>query len=211
VVNAALLVVAFDPWARSVARIMVQAAVGAAAQLDGEREALDRLLVGGASTPSLAVLIGSAQTRLGDLRHDLEDRRVAHLTLERDEGAVWVGPAVIPDGRGCDWCWQARRRQHAEVLSATFGHDAGDAVCGADQMVLGAKATLAVARRVLRSPGVEAGVVRRFAVDRAAPTARRVSAVSGCGRCHQVAPRPAGWSLRGRGQVEVQPRASRGT
>jgi hypothetical protein len=201
VVKPALLVVAFDPWARSVARMVLQAARGAAVELDGERDSLDRLLAE-ASAPSLALLIASAQPPLGDVRSALEHRRVPHLTVEPDERAVWVGPAVVTGRSGCDRCWQARRRQHAEALSASFVHDTASAVRRADQIVLGAKAGLAVARRVLHSPGDEAGVVRRFKADGVAPTAGRVRAVSGCPRCDRLAPRTAGWSLHGRGHAD---------
>lgn len=204
VVNPALLVVAFDPWARDVARLLLQAARGAAAALDGERDSLDRLLAE-ATAPSLAVLIGSHQPRLGDVRRALEHGRVPHLTLEPDERAVWVGPAVVPGRRGCDRCWQARRRQHAEALLAVFGHDAGSHVRRADKIVLSAKAGLAVARRVLHSLDDEAGVVRRFTAAGTAPTVQRVRAVSGCPRCDRMAPRTAGWSLHGRGQIDVSP------
>jgi len=204
VVNPALLVVAFDPWARSVARMVLQAARGGAVELDGERDSLDRLLAE-ATAPSLALLIASAQPPLGDVRSALEHRRVPHLTVEPDGCAVWVGPAVVPERSGCDRCWQARRRQHAEALSVAFRHDTAEAERWTDQIVLGAKAGLAVARRVLRSPADEAGVVRRFTPDGAAPTAGRVRAVSGCLRCDRLAPRSVRWSLHGReNDLEVE-------
>ncbi|HYB30714.1 MAG TPA: hypothetical protein VEF89_29215 [Solirubrobacteraceae bacterium] len=208
VVNPALLVVAFDPWARRLARMLLQAARGAAVEFDGRPDNLDRL-VPGATAPSLAVLIGSAQSRLGDVRRALEHRRVRHVTVEPYEGAIWVGPAVVPERPGCDQCWRARRRQHADALLAAFARDTGNDMPRADQIVLGARAGLAVARHVLRSPDDEAGVVRRFTAAGAAPTGGRVSAVSGCPRCDQMAARTAGWSLHGRGRIDVLPTRSR--
>jgi bacteriocin biosynthesis cyclodehydratase domain-containing protein len=208
VVNPAVLAVAFDPWARSVARMLLQAARGAAVEFDGKPDKLDRLLAG-ATAPSVAVLIGSAQPQLGDVRRALEHRRVPHLTVEPDAVAVWVGPAVVPERPGCDQCWMARQRQHADALRAMFAHDTGTNVPQADQILLGARAGLAVAWHVLRSPDDEAGVVRRFTTAGAAPTGGRVRAVSGCPRCDRMAARTAGWSLHGRGRIDVLPASIR--
>jgi bacteriocin biosynthesis cyclodehydratase domain-containing protein len=194
VVKPPLLLVPFDPWAAAVAALMLRRARAATVELNGEPNELDRLLSGAATAPSLAVLIGSSSAR-GDARRALEDRYVAHLTIEPDERAVWVGPAVIPDRPGCDQCWQARRRQHAESLSAAFGDHTENPLPHANQIILAAKAGLAVARRVLRAQDDEAGVVRRFTTETAAPTAHRVRAVSGCTRCDRKPPRPPGWSL----------------
>lgn len=195
VVKPVLLVVAFEAWARSMAAIMLHAARDAAVELDGEYGQLDHLLAR-STAPAVAVLLGSAEPSIGDMPRALEDRRVAYLPVEADEGAVWVGPAVVPGRRGCEWCWRARRRQHAEALRNMFGHDAAKAILGRDdQIIPGARASLAVARRVLRSPDDEAGVVRRFNADGSAPTVHRVTPVSGCERCDRVASRPPGWSL----------------
>ena len=193
-VKSELLIVPCDSSARAVAALMLQGAGGAAIELNGEPDELDRLL-GAASAPTLAVLIGSAPARLGDVHRTLEDRYLAHLTIEIDERAVWVGPAVVPDRPGCQHCWQARRRQHADALSAAFGDHAANPVRGAGEIILSAKAGLAVARRVLRARDDEAGVVRRFSTERTAPTAHRVIAVSGCTRCDRKPRRPPGWSL----------------
>jgi hypothetical protein len=214
VVNPTVLVAAFDPWARSAATMIAGVAGSAVTVLDVDTDQADRLLHDGASA-DLGVLIVSGlerdqaelahvQARLVAARSALEARYVAHLTIERDAGAIWVGPTVMPLRPGCDRCWQARRRQHVDALSrglapahpGTAAADHATVVSEFDLARLGAKAGLAVMRRVLGSPDTEAGVVRRFAPGGGSPSIGRVVAVSGCARCDRTLPLPAGWSLR---------------
>ena len=170
------------------------------------------------SPPRLGVLVTSGlrahdrgaagvDERGAAIRAALEATGAAYLIVERDGPWIWVGPTVVPGRPGCDRCWQARRRQHAEALAggqAPLGPDSPDSGCppaGADDLDvvrLGARTAVAVTRRVLAAPDIEAGVVRRFAPDGALPLIGRVVAVSGCLRCDLAVPHPAGWSLRSR-------------
>jgi hypothetical protein len=213
VVNPTVLVAAFDPWARSAATMIAGVAGSAVTVLEVDTDQADRLLHDGAPS-DLGVLIVSGlerdhaeaddvQARLVAVRSALEARHITHLTIERDASAIWVGPTVMPLRPGCDPCWQARRRQHVDALSRGVAPahpdtaaDHATVVSEFDLARLGAKAGLAVMRRVLGSPDTEAGVVRRFAPGGGSPSIGRVIAVSGCARCDRTLPLPAGWSLR---------------
>ncbi len=188
VVTARVLVVALDAWSQRVAARIA----------DGTPDLVEIVHdVAGAPAAHLALLVA------GDPRAVPQTEAVIHLPVTRDARAIWVGPAVVPDQGGCAWCWQARRRQHAETLALagppTHGREArvespaGDAL---DSVSLAARAARAVTRRVLAVPEAEAGVVRRFDLGGGPATVARVIPVSGCDRCDPPTPRPAGWSLR---------------
>ena len=197
VVSEPVLLVAYDEWAGAVARMIARAL--------GERARV--LLNGGAREPAavaeaadrarLAVLVTAGAdahaARLAAVRDALEERFVTHLTVRGEGTSVCVGPAVTRTAPGCHRCWEARRRQHGEV-AAPSGADG-------DGARLGARAALAVIRRVTSAPGEESAVVRLFTGDGASPQIGRVIAVSGCARCDRPHPRPAGWSLRSRSTV----------
>jgi hypothetical protein len=218
VVNDPVLVVAFDPWARSVAAMISTAADPASIVLNGDARTADTWVVERSQPPRLGVLVmsgprsqdqGTARTqeRGSAITAALETNGVTSLTVERDGPSIWVGPTIVPGRPGCYRCWQARRRQHAEALSgglAPLGPDGPDwrrpagRAADLDAVRLGARTAVAVMRRVLEAPDIEAGVVRRFAPDGVPPLIGRVVAVSGCARCDHTGPRRAGWSLRSR-------------
>ena len=218
VVNEPVLVVAFDPWARRVAAMISTAANPASVVLNGDCRTASAWVDDSRPPPRLGVLVTSGRrghdrgtSRVGEqgtgIRAALEANGVTYLTVERDGPSIWVGPTIVPGRPGCNRCWQARRRQHAEALSgglAPLGPDGPDSCRTAagpadlDLVRLGARTAVAVTRRVRAAPGIEAGVVRRFAPGGAPPLIGRVVAVSGCARCDHGGPHPAGWSLRSR-------------
>jgi hypothetical protein len=186
--NLRVLVVGLDPWGERVA-----ASVAAR--------------VGHPIVPQLHVL---AATEAGDdltrtrLERDgarLMDRGITFLTVVRATDGLWIGPAVVPSAPGCTHCWQARRRQHAELLrAADRAQRAGGwpwcSLAGAD-VTLAARAILAVGRRLVRAPDREAGVVRRFrdpGPAKAPVETGRVIPVAGCARCDPRLPRSVAWS-----------------
>jgi len=190
--NLRVLVVPLDPWGERVA-----ASVAAR--------------VGHPLVPQLHVLAATetgdddARTRLERDGARLMELGITFLTVVRASDGLWIGPAVVPSAPGCTHCWQARRRQHAELLSTADRAEraAGWPWCslaGAD-VTLAARAVLDVARRLVRAPDSEAGVVRRFR-DPAPPTPSaeapgetgRVIPVAGCARCDPRLPRSVGWS-----------------
>jgi hypothetical protein len=196
-----VVVLAVGEWGRKVAitlsaaeRPPILAIDGAAcrpAKLFGDRALGGRLAV------VVAAAFGSGDAAANDctdgaeaLRSELGALGVTHLTVARDERSIWVGPTVAPGRPGCDACWQARRRQHAEVLGPSGMPDDVDLVPHA------ARAALAVIRRVLTSPETEAGVVRRFLPGGGPPAIGRVIPVSGCMRCDLSAGDRPEWSLR---------------
>ncbi len=192
VVTAPVLVVAVDAWSQ---RVAARIAHGSAGLVEVVHD------VDGAPAAHLALLVA------GDMRPTRQTDAAIHLPIGRDAQAIWVGPAVVPDQGGCVWCWQARRRQHAETSFLTGGpapaagngrearveSPAGDAL---DSVSLAARAARAVTRRVLAAPEAEAGVVRRFDLDGGPASIAQVIPVTGCDRCDPPTPRPAGWSLR---------------
>lgn len=201
VVNPPVAVLAFGEWGRNVAITLSASERPPILAIDGAACRPAKLFGDHALGRRLAVVVaagfGSGQGAGPDetdgaeaLRSELEDRGVTHLTVTRDEGSIWVGPTVAPDRPGCDTCWQARRRQHAEALGLGGAPDDVDLVAHA------ARAALAVIRRVLASPETEAGVVRRFLPGGGPPAIGRVIPVPGCVRCDApVGDRPE-WSLR---------------
>jgi hypothetical protein len=211
-VNAAAVVVTFDSWANGVATLIAGVAGSSIATLDGHGN-------NGAhghpfnGLPRLAVLVTSrcetdgasadeVTARIAASRSRFDASGITHFTVERDGRSIWIGPTVVAHRSACHSCWEARRRQHADALAR------GDAVTPpADQarpamandsalVSFGAKATLAVVRRVLASPGPEAGIVRRFRPGGGPPDIGRVVKVSGCSRCESPPAFPSGWSLR---------------
>jgi bacteriocin biosynthesis cyclodehydratase domain-containing protein len=154
-------------------------------------------------TPALAILLGTGDS--DQLRKRLQERSIPYLSVRPDGDAVWVGPLVLPGQGGCEDCWQARRRQHAETLDALAEPSPAD---DADSARLAARATAAVVRRALRAPADEAGGVRRFAPGGAVSHAGRVVAVTGCRRCDGAPERLAGWALRPPARRRDQPRVS---
>jgi hypothetical protein len=218
VVNDPVFVVFFDPWAGKVAAIISTAADPAPVVLNGDSSAADDWVVDSRPPPRLAMLVMSGmqghnrgtarkEERGAAMRDALDANGVTYLTVERYGQSIWVGPTIVPGRTGCNRCWQARRRQHAEALSgglAPLGPDSTDSCAAAagaaelDMVRLGARAAVAVTRRVLKAPEMEAGVVRRFARGGAPPLIGRVVAVSGCARCDHTVPHRAGWSLRSR-------------
>lgn len=199
VVNAPLLVIAFDPWGRAVATMISGATDAAVAAFDGDAGDVGSELARRAPTARLAVLVLSGPApnertvaRVAFARAALEARGVPSMTVERDEHAVYAGPAVVAGQPGCHRCWQARRRQHAGSLPPALAPVVPD---DPELCRLAARATLGVARRVIAAPEAEAGVVRRFVPGGRSPLAGRVVPVSGCPRCDPLTPSIAGWSL----------------
>jgi len=198
VVNDRVLIVAFDPWARRVASLIGRAAtLPGYAVIDGEAVATGEL-VDRAATAAVVGLLGGGGCERDELRVALQARRLTHLTVRRAESSLWVGPTVVAHRPGCDWCWQARQRQHAGALAARESGTGVEAGADVDRVRLGARAAVAVTRHVLGSPEAEAGVVRGFARDGSTAHIGRVIAVTGCTRCDAAIDRPAGWCLRSR-------------
>jgi hypothetical protein len=201
VMSAPVIVLAFGEWGRNVAITLSAAERPPIVAMDGAACRPAKLFGERAFGRQLAVVVaagfgngeGADPDRAGGadaLRSELEARRVTHLTVARDERSIWVGPTVAPARPGCDACWQARRRQHAEAL--TLSPAPGDV----DLVAPAARAALAVIRRVLASPETEAGVVRRFVPGGGSPAIGRVIPVAGCARCDPSAGDHPGWSLR---------------
>jgi hypothetical protein len=201
VVNPPVVALAFGEWGRRVAIILSAAERPPILAIDGAACRPAKLFGDRTCGRPLAVVV-AAGFRSGDgdgpepagaaeaLRSELDVRGVTHLTVARDEHSIWVGPTVAPSRPGCDTCWQARRRQHAEVLALSRAPDDVDLVPHA------ARAALAVIRRVLASPETEAGVVRRFLPGGGPPAIGRVVPVAGCVRCAVSAGDRPEWSLR---------------
>jgi hypothetical protein len=199
VVNPPVVVLAFGPWGHNVAVTLSACERPPVLAIDGAACRPDMLFGDRGSRRRLAVVVAAGPGSDDDsgpddgvdaLRSELDARGVTHLTVARDARSVWVGPTVAPSRPGCDTCWQARRRQHADAL--TLDSVPGDV----DLVAHAARAALAVLRRVLASPETEAGVVRRFLPGGGPPAIGRVVPVPGCARCDaSVGYRPE-WSLR---------------
>ena len=177
-----VVVIPLDGWGHAVARLIAGARDDVVVARDASLAPAARLAV--------VVLAGPTAD---DARLDLEAHAVPHLAVERDEHSVWVGPTVLPGHAGCHRCSRARRRQHTDALLR------GPDPVAADDPELwrhGARAALAVIRRVLAAPESEAGVTRRFVPGVPAPLAGRVVPVWGCPRCDPLTPLAAGWSVR---------------
>jgi hypothetical protein len=186
-VNSSALVLAFGEWGRNVATTLSAAERPRIPVIDAGRRPAKRWRRRAIASRLVVVVAAGAGCDDGSgsdpgdgadaLRSGLNALGVTHLTIERDKCSVWVGPTVVPVRPGCDTCWQARRRQHAQAL--THAPEAGDM----DLVALAARAAHAVMRRVLTSPETEAGVVRRFLPDGGPPAIGRVVPVAGCMRC----------------------------
>jgi hypothetical protein len=201
VVNSPVVVLAFGEWGQNVAMTLSAAVRPPILAVDGATCRPAALFADRGFGHGLAVVVaggpGSDDSSASDpgdradaLRSELGARGVTHLTVERDERSVWVGPTVVPLWPGCDSCWRARRRQHAEVL--THSPVAGDV----DLVLHAARAALAVMRRALTSSETEAGVVRRFLPGGGPPAIGRVVPVRGCVRCDSSTGCGPEWSLR---------------
>jgi hypothetical protein len=200
VVSPPVVVLAFGGWGRSVAVRLSAVERPPIVAIDGAACRPARLFGDRAFGRPLAVVVAAGLGSGDDcsdaadgaeaLRAQLSARGVTHLTVARDQRSIWVGPTVVPSRPGCDTCWQARRRQHVEVLKLDRVPDDVDLVAHA------ARATLAVIRRVLASPETEVGVVRRFLPGGGPPAIGRVVPVRGCVRCDASAGDRPEWSLR---------------
>jgi bacteriocin biosynthesis cyclodehydratase domain-containing protein len=209
VVSVPVVVLAFGEWGRRVAAKLSAVERPPILALDGAACRPEVLFSERAYAPSLAVLVdpdADASAPFGPeaLRSDLQDRGVTHLTVARDDDWVWVGPTVVPLHPGCDACWRARRRQHADALTHVPVARAAPVPGGAGPRVpvtvadpdLAARAALAVLRRTLADPDTEAGVVRRFEPSDGPPAMGRVVPVPRCPRCDASSAPRAEWSLR---------------
>jgi hypothetical protein len=127
---------------------------------------------------------------LTTIRARFEARSLPYFDIERDGARIWLGPSVVPGLVGCRRCWEARRLQHADWLGLPPAASAQG-----PSPRLTAAAAVAVARRLLRSPAAEAGVVRRLLPAAATPSIGRVIPVCGCRRCAPPGQPAVGWSL----------------